>query len=419
MQHLPELLALATLASTASADTETTGCQVNPAGSLTVLAGDGSVGEAVRFGIDNPLGTQSPGSFPALLVSTASIVATPCGPQLPGFGMQSGGAPGELLVELTPPNPLAAIAGPPWLGAGTPSEIDLPIPANPNLVGLELAVQGALLDPTGGSAGVFVGLTEGVRLTITAECGGPTPCVDITSTDRVARGAGYGFDYEFDDGEEDVVRDSSAITDWTGVAIVDHDDWWAFDVADADALHESHVSGRRVACDFVLTASTFANHFIEDGSATADLDVAFEATERMRFYAYAATALTLGYGESRARVDGPNGAVFAVASYQGDSAEEEATGWIDVGSYTVDAHASAFAYGDQQFSETQTASLEFELLLRHAADWDLDGDVDASDASGFHASLAGGATTADFDGDGDTDADDGAAFDAAWAAAQG
>ena len=35
-----------------------------------------------------------------------------------------------------------------WLGAGSPSNFALPIPPNPGLVGIELHVQGLVVDPT-------------------------------------------------------------------------------------------------------------------------------------------------------------------------------------------------------------------------------------------------------------------------------
>lgn len=123
------------------------GCGLDPDGSLSVLGGVPSIGAGFGLGIDNPLGTQAPGSLPLLLVSTAPDPAYPCGLAVPGLGMGPG--PAELLIDLTPPNPLLPIlAGLPWVGPGTPAPIGVPIPPSPQLVNQVFYFQGALFDPS-------------------------------------------------------------------------------------------------------------------------------------------------------------------------------------------------------------------------------------------------------------------------------
>ena len=140
------------------------GCGVNPAGSMTVISGVPSIGTTVTLGVDNPLGTQAPGSLPFLALATAPDPAFPCGTLVPGFGMGGGGAPGELLLGVAPP-PFLVIAGASWAGPGTPAPIALPIPADATLLGASFYAQGLLLDTSPG-ASVSFGLTDAVELQV-------------------------------------------------------------------------------------------------------------------------------------------------------------------------------------------------------------------------------------------------------------
>ncbi len=138
------------------------GCGTNPPGSLVWIGGLPEIGQTVSLGIDNPLGTQSAGSFSFLAISAAPDPAFPCGTPLPGWGM--GGPFGEMLVVPSAPNLLALLSGPPWLSPGNPAPIDVSIPFNPAYLGVKLYVQGLLFDLIGGS--VPYGLTEGAELAI-------------------------------------------------------------------------------------------------------------------------------------------------------------------------------------------------------------------------------------------------------------
>jgi len=139
------------------------GCGVNPPGSITVISGAPVTGTTVVFGIDNPLGTQTPGaSVPLLIISTAPWPGFPCGIPLPGFGMNGG--VGELLVKTgafaIKPFPIGSI----WNGPGLPASVSLPLPPDPTLIGLSAFVQGLMID-LAPAATVDFGLSDGYRLT--------------------------------------------------------------------------------------------------------------------------------------------------------------------------------------------------------------------------------------------------------------
>ena len=139
------------------------GCGVNPDGSLTVTGGSPTLGSTLDLGVDNPLGTQAPGSIPAILIAFAPDPAYPCGLPVPGFGMSGPGAPGEVLVALVGPN--LFVTGAPWAGPGMPAPFPIAIPDDPVLVTAKLYVQGVIVDPIA-AGGVPIGLTGAVEITI-------------------------------------------------------------------------------------------------------------------------------------------------------------------------------------------------------------------------------------------------------------
>jgi len=139
------------------------GCGVNPAGSIADAGSQPSIGKGIRLALDNPLGTQASGSLTALMFGFAPQPGFPCGVSLPGFGMSGAGANGELLVQLVPASPI--VPGPAWVGPGTPSVVEVPLPDDPALVAFTVYAQGLLYDPAG-SQGVFFGLTDAYAVTI-------------------------------------------------------------------------------------------------------------------------------------------------------------------------------------------------------------------------------------------------------------
>jgi hypothetical protein len=75
-----------------------------------------------------------------------------------------GGPTGELLILVGGPNPLLQLAGPPWAGPLLPSPVQLPVPPLPSLIGVDLFLQGVLVNPFGG--GPTFGLTNGLEIKI-------------------------------------------------------------------------------------------------------------------------------------------------------------------------------------------------------------------------------------------------------------
>lgn len=134
------------------------GCGINPAASLAVLAGAPLVGQTLTLGVDDPLGSSPAGSLAVLLASLQPDPAFPCGTPLAGYGMA--GPTGELLVGVLPPDPIAVIGPATWPGPGSPAELDVPVPDDAALLGLELHFQGVV-------AGVgSTKLTGGLRVVI-------------------------------------------------------------------------------------------------------------------------------------------------------------------------------------------------------------------------------------------------------------
>jgi hypothetical protein len=128
----------------------------NPSGSM-VVSGLPIIDTTVSLGAHNPVATQKAGSVPVFFFAAKKLDP---GPQIPGLGMASKGAKGELLVDLF----LFTALGPAWDG-NNPAAIGLPIPALCPIVGLTLYSQALMIDPTP-SAPVPFGLTEAAELKI-------------------------------------------------------------------------------------------------------------------------------------------------------------------------------------------------------------------------------------------------------------
>lgn len=138
------------------------GCGVNPEGSFRVLAGSPRLGTNMTFGVDNPLGTQAPGSVPMIIASWNADARRPCGTLVANLGMSAPGTSGERLLAAPA---LSSRTGTAWTGPGFPAPVVFKIPANASLVGRTLFVQGRLVD---GSAGALIplALADGFALTL-------------------------------------------------------------------------------------------------------------------------------------------------------------------------------------------------------------------------------------------------------------
>lgn len=114
------------------------GC-TNPMLSFAV-SGRPAVGTRLTLLASNPLNTQAAGS-PSIFLLAALPAPGACGVSIPGFGMQGGGAAGELLVDLQ--NAHVPLPGTPLPDA----RIDLDLPLDLSLVGARLHAQAVLVDP--------------------------------------------------------------------------------------------------------------------------------------------------------------------------------------------------------------------------------------------------------------------------------
>ena len=108
------------------------GCFAN-AGTLGLEGTSPGIGDTLNFQLDN---AQAP-SATALAFSLTPIAGfPPCGIPVPGIG--------EVLIDITPPNPFLILNGLPWGGA--PVSILLGMPDDPALIGATLWAQGLFVD---------------------------------------------------------------------------------------------------------------------------------------------------------------------------------------------------------------------------------------------------------------------------------
>jgi len=143
------------------------GCTA-PAGSLINGSGVGPhIGKSWTVSVTNPVpGGATPGSLAFLGVASQAAPLFPCGIGLPGFHMDPAQPLGELLISLSPPNPLVTLGPSPWVGPGTPTSFNITLPATTGLIGIELFVQGLIVDPF--SATHTFGASTALRATIGA-----------------------------------------------------------------------------------------------------------------------------------------------------------------------------------------------------------------------------------------------------------
>lgn len=129
------------------------------AGSLQVVSGAPVVGTVFTIAAHDTSGTSPSGATaPLLLASLSPDPNFPCGTPIPGFGMAPPGGLGDLLIGVTPPNPLVQILGGIWSGA--PVDIALPMPNDSSLLGVSVYLQ-AIMASAGSTR-----FTEGMRITI-------------------------------------------------------------------------------------------------------------------------------------------------------------------------------------------------------------------------------------------------------------
>lgn len=410
------LLLAALAAPLASAETERRGCGLNPPGSLTVEAGSGVLGRALVLGIDNPLGTQTPGSATYLLASLAPDGAAPCGTFAFGLSMAGYGTPGELTVSLDDALFLGVWAGGAWEGPGSPSSVLLVPPDDPSLVGTRLDLQGLVIDGSGNGA-VVVGATEGLRVTLEAACDANAPCfeaMDIGARVVDVRVSGALVENGPIASEHTCAQELSALTTFARDAAVELPSSEGGALASSAAEHASVVGARRIAASLEVAAHASGALFDRESRARSELWLEFEIQTRARASYTVDAFAESGLSQAVAVVLADGSQQFNTTVSDGEFESDAWNGWLEPESYTLIASNIAQV---QSTGSSTTGALELELRLLHAADADFDGDVDADDLTAFALAFALASPTVDMDGDGDVDAADQDAFDAAYAAA--
>lgn len=175
------LLALVPVAASAAPQVTPYGFGVNPPGSLVWTSGSPAVGESFTVGVSNTGVPSAPPSLAFLSVASAPAPNFPAGVVVAGLGLAGPGAPGELLLSLVPPNPIATLGPVPWAGgAEAPAGFALTVPPVPALAGQTLYLQGALLalsqEPT-------LGVTNGLQVVLAAPNPGPKNVLLIVADD--------------------------------------------------------------------------------------------------------------------------------------------------------------------------------------------------------------------------------------------
>lgn len=258
-----------------------------------------------------------------------------------------------------------------------------------------------------------------VLLSLLAASVAQAQVLSVTSAKRSIRGFAFGFDHDFNNGQEVTDQTLAPAGEWISEVAADLHDYYGYAVGKGQAYEESQIGPQALSFTVDVMATTAGNHFQADSSGRGEYSVSFSLAEKVRFVARAHADVTSGYNLASVRLtSGGVTKVAAVADYGGSQSVEE-TGWLDAGSYQLSGEAEAQAYGTSGQPDLQFGNVECDFQIYHAADYDLDGDVDSTDIKQFGNDFLAGATSADFDGDGDTDQADFKAFRITWIQAQG
>lgn len=236
----------------------------------------------------------------------------------------------------------------------------------------------------------------------------------VTQADRSLYAQAFGYDYEFNDGISDSASNTALSGEWIDAVDADLDDYYGIPVGRGQAYQESQIDPSSLSFTLDVQAEAYGNLFQSDSLGRGDYEVTFTTTEKVRYAAVAHADTSYGYNTSSVRLSGAGGTVFQVNGDYGGWVTLTQAGWIDAGSYTLDGEAEVQSYAPSGSPDAQSGNAECDFKLFHAADYDLDGDVDYADKSSFKADYLAGEEAADFDGDGDTDLSDWRRFKKAW-----
>ncbi len=246
---------------------------------------------------------------------------------------------------------------------------------------------------------------------------GAEPVVRISAATRDVLASAYGYDYEFDDGVMESEESLELYGGFEAHAFADLWDWWGGHVSTARVDHLSDLTPTRIVTD--MSADALADdcsvHY-GDAWAQSHTDVDFTILDqqvRMRLSASAST-LESGYSVGTVFLYSGSDNLIWIREFEGGAAQVEELGWLHPGSYQLTSAAEAtiiVGYGETDHAHTD---VHFELEVFHAADMDLDRDVDRADARRFRDLWRAGDPGADFDGDAEVDRDDAYGYRDAW-----
>ena len=171
---LASVVAVGAVAPLAPGQVAPYGSGINPAGSLELTAGVPLIGFSFELSLRNPTVPNPLPGLAYLYLANQAAPGFPGGLVLPGLGLGSPGADGELLIAATAPNPFLTKGPAIYLGgASSGAKFSLAVPPNPSLAGVDVFAQGLLLTD---NQGFLLGLTNGLRITLGAYTG-PIPGV--------------------------------------------------------------------------------------------------------------------------------------------------------------------------------------------------------------------------------------------------
>jgi formylglycine-generating enzyme required for sulfatase activity len=157
---------LGLLSTRASAQVAPYGSGINPAGSLELTSGSPLIGTSFQLSVRNTAASNPLPGLAYLYLANRPAQGFPAGLVLPGLGLGFPGRPGELLLDVLPPNPFLTLGPILYLG-GTSSgaNFSLSVPSNPALVGVDVFAQGLLVTD---NQGFWLGLTNALQIPLGA-----------------------------------------------------------------------------------------------------------------------------------------------------------------------------------------------------------------------------------------------------------
>jgi formylglycine-generating enzyme required for sulfatase activity len=159
-------LGFASVSGPASAQVTPYGSGINPAGSLELTSGSPLIGTSFQLSVRNTAASNPLPGQAYLYLASQPAPGFPGGLVLPGLGLGFPGRPGELLLDVLPPNPFLTLGPILYLG-GTSSgaNFSLSVPSNPALVGVDVYAQGLLVTD---NQGFWLGLTNALQIPLGA-----------------------------------------------------------------------------------------------------------------------------------------------------------------------------------------------------------------------------------------------------------